>query len=72
APAGPAGQAARRAAPHLALAVEPGVRSPTAAEALPATIVVLDKRSRRLSYPTLVAVVMVAVALGGLLVLWLR
>ena len=63
---------ARAMSPRLALAADPGMRSRTVAEALPATIVALEKQSRRRSYLPLLAVVMVAASIGSLLVLWLR
>ena len=75
APAGPAGQVSRRTVPHLAPEVRPGVRSLTAAEALPATIVAngkLDKWSRGRFYLELLVIVMVAAAIGSILVLWIR
>jgi hypothetical protein len=61
--------------PHPAPEVRSGVRSLTAAEALPATIVATGKRdkwSRGRFYLMLLAVVMVAATIGSILVLWIR
>jgi hypothetical protein len=76
APAGPAGQVSRRTMPHPAPEVRSGMRSLTAAEALPATIVATggkrDKWPRGRFYLELLAIVMVAATIGGILVLWIR
>jgi lipopolysaccharide/colanic/teichoic acid biosynthesis glycosyltransferase/O-antigen/teichoic acid export membrane protein len=72
APAGPAGQVSRRTMPHPAPEVRSGVRSLTAAEALPATIVATRKWSRGWFYLELLAIVMVAASIGSILVLWIR
>jgi lipopolysaccharide/colanic/teichoic acid biosynthesis glycosyltransferase len=72
APAGPAGQVSRRTMPHPAPEVRSGVRSLTAAEALPATIVAKRKWSPGWFYLELLAIVMVAATIGSILVLWIR
>jgi hypothetical protein len=72
APAGPAGQVSRRTMPHPAPEVRSGVRSLTAAEALPATIVAKREWSRGWFYLELLAIVMVAASIGSILVLWIR
>ncbi len=75
APAGAAGQVARRAVPHLAPEARSQLRPPAEAEAVRATTVAsgkLDQLSRAQFYLTLLAVIVVAASIGSILVLWIR
>jgi hypothetical protein len=69
------GQVPRQTVPYLAPEARSQRRSPTAAEAGPATIIAsgkLDQLSLAGFYLTLLAVVMAGASIGSILVLWIR